>query len=75
MMEDYDEEAENADSECSPNIDGAIKKDEYGTAEEDFKFIASKEERNTMISDDRKLEEDKEDPEDFFRSVNEFRPT
>jgi len=41
--------------------------------EEDyFNYIPSKDERNTMLHTDQKLEEEKELPDTYFRSVNEF---
>lgn len=44
-----------------------------GKSDDDyFKYIPSKDERNTMLPQDQKLEEEKELPEDYFRSVNEF---
>lgn len=40
--------------------------------DDDFKCILTKEERNTMFSEGKTLEEDKNQVEDYFRSVNEF---
>lgn len=64
-LEDIDEEDDDQDDAHDRMID-------QQPQDEDFKFIPSKEERHTMFSNDHKLEEEKEAPEDYFRSVNEF---
>jgi len=64
----------NEDKEMNSNVTyfGDYKMTTIKSDEDYFKYIPSKDERNTMLPKGAKLEEDKENAEDYFRSVNEF---
>lgn len=63
--QDRNDEEQNTESEDK-------NKAESQREEECFRYIPSKDERKTMVAEDQKLEEEKELPAPYFRSVNEF---
>lgn len=70
MIEEVDEE-EYFENKLNKEMEnGLIEEDKK--EEEDLKYLSSKNDRNTVVSQIDKFEEDKEDPYAFTRSVNEY---